>query len=778
MGLPRCAIPLFHLLILMAALMAAAPARAETLPDCPVAADAELVLLVPRVNGQLAPFCAFALKLDGLVYLPRDDIERLGLRLPDSAPLIRGGSPHYPLDAIAELEYRIDEPQQELHISGPASIFRPHRISPTPRRHPPSPGPGGAFLNYDLHAQQRGSGHVDTSGLFETRLFGAGGSGGGTWLLQDFGDDREWVRLETEWTVDQPEQRRRLRIGDGTTRPGAWGSPMRFGGIQWGTDFSLDPYFSTTAAPTVAGEAPLPSTLELYVDNRLALRRDVPPGPFEIRDPPVVTGEGEMQLVIRDLLGREQVVTQPYHANPRLLKPGLTDHHLALGQLRRDFGRESHRYGTTFGAGLIRHGLSPTLTGEGRLEIAEDQQTGGFSLSHLLLDWAVADLTLAVSQSDAGQGRLARAGLLRQARPYSFGLRLSHASRHYTQLGAPPGALPRYQAQAHVSRSFGRHGAWSAATLYREPHEGRTFRSYTLSHRRRLGEHTALSISLIRTELGDRDHSIRITLTRRLGTRTSGSAYHSRDGDSRRQGVSLQRSPPPGPGIGWRVLAEDGPNERLEARLRGNTAVTSFDVAAAQRAGVTAYRAGLRGGFAYMDGGLFASRRIDDGFAVVRTGEYPGVGIYRNNHLVARSNQRAMALVPRLRAYEAQRLAIELDDIPLEARIDSPELVVVPRRRSGVLAHFDIAPAYGALVQLVDEQGDPLPAGSTVRLAEHDERFPVAHHGWVYVTGLRDTARLTARWDGRACTAQITRPADAGPQPRIGPVTCKEVPPE
>lgn len=778
MGPPRCANRILPLLILTTVLVAAAPARAGTPPDCPAAADAERVLLVPRVNGQLADFCAFALTLDGRVYLPQRDLQRLRLRLPESAPLIRDGTPHHPLDAIAELTYHVDEPHQELHISGPASIFQPHRVQHTPRRHPPSPSPGGVFLNYDLHAQQRDSGRVHTSGLFETRLFGAGGSGGGTWLLRDRGDDREWLRLETEWTVDRPERRQRLRIGDGITRPGAWGSAMRFGGLQWGTDFSLDPYFSTTAAPIVAGETPLPSTLELFVNDRLALRRDVPPGPFEIRDPPVVTGQGEMQLVIRDLLGREQMVTRPYHASPRLLKAGLTDHHLALGTLRRDYSRASNRYGSGFGTGLVRHGVSPTLTAEGRAEIAEDQQTGGLALSHLLLNWAVLDLTLAVSRSDAGNGRRAGLGLLRQARPYSLGLRLTHTDRDYTQLGAPPGTLPRYQGRAHARRSFGQHGSWGVSALYREPRVGRALRAFTLSHRRRLGDHTALSISVTRTELDTRDHSLLVSLTRSLGHRTSGRAYYTRRDEDHRQGVSLQRNPPPGTGIGWRMLAEDGPNERLEASMRGQTEATAFNAAAARRGGITAYRAGLRGGFAYMDGGVFASRHIDDGFAVVRTGEYPKVGIYRNNHLVARSNRHAMALVPRLRAYEANRLAVDLDDLPLEARIDSPEVTVVPRRRSGVLADFDIEPAHGALIQLVDEEGLPLPAGSTVQFADRDERFPVAHNGWTYVTGLKDTARLIARWPGRACTVEVTRPTDAGPQPRIGPVTCKGSPTE
>jgi len=31
-----------------------------------------------------------------------------------------------------------------------------------------------------------------------------------------------------------------LRLGDGITRPGAWGQTVRFGGLQWGTNFAED----------------------------------------------------------------------------------------------------------------------------------------------------------------------------------------------------------------------------------------------------------------------------------------------------------------------------------------------------------------------------------------------------------------------------------------------------------------------------------------------------------------------------------------------------------
>ncbi len=95
--------------------------------------------------------------------------------------------------------------------------------------------------------------------------------------------------------------------------------------------FPLQPGFVTFPLPGISGEAALPSTVDLYVDNALRMRRQVPSGPFSIQDLPVTTGQGDARLVIRDILGREQVITQPFYATSRLLKQGLHDYSYELG---------------------------------------------------------------------------------------------------------------------------------------------------------------------------------------------------------------------------------------------------------------------------------------------------------------------------------------------------------------------------------------------------------------------------------------------------------------
>ena len=127
----------------------------------------------------------------------------------------------------------------------------------------------------------------------------------------------------------------------------------------------------------MSGEAALPSTVDLYVDNALRMSREVPSGPFSIQDLPVTTGQGDARLVVRDILGREQVITQPFYATPRLLRQGLHDYSYELGFVRRNFGTDSNNYGRALAVGSHRLGITEQFTGEIHGELLGHQQTLG-----------------------------------------------------------------------------------------------------------------------------------------------------------------------------------------------------------------------------------------------------------------------------------------------------------------------------------------------------------------------------------------------------------------
>ena len=139
---------------------------------------------------------------------------------------------------------------------------------------------------------------------------------------------------------------------------------------------ATDPPFVTFPLPTIGGLARQDSVVDVFIDNVQREARSVPPGPFALESLPVVTGAGEVQLRVTDLLGREQLVTQSYYVSSRLLKPGLHDFGYQLGSVRRDYGtRELRLWRRPWPAATHRYGFTDRLTGEAHGELQLDQQS-------------------------------------------------------------------------------------------------------------------------------------------------------------------------------------------------------------------------------------------------------------------------------------------------------------------------------------------------------------------------------------------------------------------
>lgn len=112
-----------------------------------------------------------------------------------------------------------------------------------------------------------------------------------------------------------------MRFDDVSSQSAEWGG--RFGGIQWATNFATQSRFIAFPMPAVAAEAALPSTVDVYVNNLLQIiRTDLSAGTFTINNLPVMTGQGDARIVVSDLLGQEQIISQPYYVSPQLLSKG------------------------------------------------------------------------------------------------------------------------------------------------------------------------------------------------------------------------------------------------------------------------------------------------------------------------------------------------------------------------------------------------------------------------------------------------------------------------
>ncbi len=705
-------------------------------------------------------------------------MQRWRLRLPDASTAIDyQGEKYYPLSAISNTSAIYDPNKLTLMINvRPEAFIETSRAIQATNTPPPvKTGPGG-FINYDLFAVNSPA-STQRTGQFELGYFNRFGVGTSGILANDLGNGSSATRLDTTWTTDFPDQLRTLHLGDAFSAPGTWGRSVRFGGIQYGTNFGTQPGFLTYPPQSAVGQAVLPSTVDVFINNALVAHQNVPPGPFSINNLPVVTGQGNVQLVVRDLLGREQIVTQPFYAGQTLLRKDLEDFSSELGFVRNNFGINSNDYGSWLGSETYRRGLSDQLTGEIHGEVMQGQATIGTGTDYLIQQFGVFSSYFAGSHGSLGNGNLLLLGLDRQANPWSFGAHTQWTTRSFTQIGLVSPQLPAAQLSS-FNLSYANYIGGSVGIAYIEQRnrDQADTRIATLSYSTSLGSLGALSISALRNLAGDVNTTIFAILSLALDPSTSlnvssqsvrgGSAANGNDFSS-----TLQRNLPLGEGYGYRLQAHSDGSKEASYSLQNN--VGTYTAETAQYQGSNTTRLDVAGGIALLGGDAFLSRSIDQSFAVARIPDYPGVRILADYQPAGRTDASGNALIPGLRAYDANMISIDQRDLPLGADIGALKLEAVPYFRSGVDVTFPIKRSNGAVLTLFTEDGKPLPVGAAVKESGKNRTYTVGYDGEVYLVDLGPVNKLRATWPKQSCEVEVLFTPSADPLPDLGRFICK-----
>ena len=740
------------------------------------AQDLEAALLEVRLNGQPQGEAAlFARDADGVIYASRASLEAWRMRQFSSRTVVLDGETYYALGGVNGLTATVDEATQSLDISALATLFNVNdaRLDGG-ETGPMTTSAWGGFLNYDVYAQH-GDGDTIVSGFFEAGVYSPHGYGTTRFLMPGGRDGAGLVRLETSWSIDDPERMRSLRVGDGITRGGIGGTPLRFSGVQFARNFAVQPGFITLPMPTVGGSAALPSTVDVYVNNALRGSQDVPAGPFQITDVPVMTGAGDVRLVVRDALGRETVTTQSYFASTQILRRGLHDYSYEVGFLRQDYARRSNSYGDLAVSATHRYGFTDRLTGEAHLEATADQRMASLSAGTLLPGVGVFTVSAAASQGDKGTGGMVGLGFESLWRTVSFGARTELTTRNYDYVGLASdrrAVAQTTQVYAGLPTSF---GSVNLNYLYRDSRDDSDVEMAGASAMFRIGDIGALNLTAQQSLSGQKNTMLGAYLSIPLGPRRTASTRVQHTGGRTSLGASLQQNLPEGEGMGYRADVERGADERLYGQFSYQTDFGRYDVEATRTNGKAAVRATVSGSVGLIEGDVFTARRLEQSFAAVKVGEVKGVQVYAENQPVAKTNSKGVAIIPRLRPYEKNTVRIEQSDLPLDLASGAFEKTVRPYNRSGVIVEFAAELSHGALMTVLQEDGSPLPAGAKVRVAGSKTEFVVAPGGVAYVTGLGKATTLQASWGGQSCAFTASLPETDDPQPDLGELQCKVI---
>lgn len=757
---------------------AAAPSPVAHRPAI-VAAPIELLLGV-HINQQpwheTDLFLGFGNTPNNNLYAKGSDLERWRLRLPAVTPYLYQGEQYYPLDAIPGLTYQLKPSTETVWITAPAAEFTGTIVDGLFPQNPRAQHtPWGGFLNYDFLGS-RSPGLTAINGLLEAGLFNDWGVGTSSFIGQNINHAHsQWTRLDTTWTHDDPDTMTTLQLGDSITDGGMTGLAVRMGGLQYGTNFATRPYFITFPLPVIGGQAALPSTVQLYVNGILKESQQVPPGPFSIPAVPVVTGPGIATLVVRDILGREQVISSSFYATSNLLKSGLDDYSFSIGKLRENYGLDSNDYGPSIATGIFRYGFTDDFTGELRGEISaglKDMSVGG---TYATPDSGVFNTALAVSHGSLGQGALGLIGYQRQWQTFNVGTNVQLASPQFTELGYNGLPAPRKQITASVGAFLGRGGSASLAYVDQDsPLFGRA-RLLTANYSVNVGRNGFFTANAFHALTGGNNNGVILMFTLPFGERSNVSVGTTRQNNVDQAFAQVQENLPPGTGSGYRISTQVGPDPINQAEYDYQNNVGTYRVGALNTGGQTSYQGEAAGGLAFIGDEVFPTRQIQGAFGLVQVPGIPNVTVYADNQPIGTTDKNGDALVPIMRPYQNNPISLDAGSLPLSSQVNSLQQNAVPRYNSGVIVKFPITSTRGATLSINLQDGKPLPAGAIVRIEGQPQTFPVGLDGEVYITGLAAHNKLRASWDQQSCELSVNMPETKDPLPDLGTYICKGI---
>ncbi|HYM42979.1 MAG TPA: fimbria/pilus outer membrane usher protein [Steroidobacteraceae bacterium] len=756
-------------------------------------ADWREAVLELRINGVLTHPDVIALRdASGGLWLTDSDFARLRLRLPQAAPHLADGRRYFPVAALGGVRVAFDDMHSAVSMLAPATAFQSSSLALAGTNRPPMSKSGsGAFFNYELFGQTGQYTGADVAGGYgELGIFSPFGVLLNTGSEQTTEGKSRFVRLGTTFSHDFPDALETLRLGDAISVPGSWADAVRFGGIQFGTNYGIRPDLVTTPLLAATGTAVVPSTVDVFVNGRAVGSSEVPAGPFVVNQVPALNGSGDVSIVVRNALGQEQIVSVPFYSAPVMLQPGLSLYDVDLGAVRENYGLDSNDYGPLIASGTWRHGFSAHLTGEVHAEAMHGgPAAAGIDVAFGIDHWAVVTLDAAAGSQPATSGLLGSGpqaassgtyealGIQRVNERLSLVLQAAHASPGFREVGNVGGAIPTPldRTLAQVGWSMGKPGNLQLAWVWqRNPDDSRQT-AIGITYQVNIGP-GSFNATASRTTGDVRDTNVSVFYVLPLGARRSLATQFRYDNQLPSPDAALvetlQKNLPPGTGEGYLLSA--GTDGSYNLAYQRQTDALLVQAAAARLFGQSAETLTVNGGATFMDGELRLARTVNDSFATVEVAGLPNVTVYFENQPVTQTDDHGIAVVRDLRSYDVNRLSIDPQQLPLDTQLTNPQIQIVPPYRSGILVRFPVDRIHAGVFRLQRADGSAVPPGTVVRFQGRE--FPVGLDGLTYVTNYDHGTTGEARWTEGKCSFRLPPPPAGDPQPDLGVIPCRSAP--
>lgn len=714
------------------------------------------------------------------VLLPAKMLADAGFKSAPRKPETIDGQIFESLFALAPaVRFEVDDIGLELRVTADASLFRSQIIDLRPHE------PAGTFHTSNLSTFLNYG--VNWSGSARPSIFGElGASLGSASFLTTMSRDATGIvrRGLSTMNIDRRASMRRLAFGDAGTRGGPLWSAGLVTGLSVSKEFSLNPYFVRFPTPQLSQTLTTPSTVDVFVNDRLVRRTELAPGTFDITGIPGLAGSGNTRVVVRDALGRSQEFNTNYYITAAVLSRGLSDFQYAGGYRQRltadGIVREpaamlSHRVGVTDRITVGAHlegdralvSAGPTITARpGRLGEIE----AALGVSRL------ADRTL---------GRAASLAWAYSSRPISVSASIHAASGTFVSLGDPqPQNRARLEWLGALSAPLRGLGMVSlqGQQSWLPPGTGETpgswRRAVSFSGNRRLVGRAQMQWRAGRTWTAQ-SHSFEASLGASITFgRTLVLAEANTSGDRATGDVMLSRAASGNRGLGYRARTDlDGGS--IDGAIDLQNSVGRVEVHTANLDGAVNTSTSVSGGLVLIGGVLKPTSTLGQSYALVRVPGVQDVRVFSNNVAVGRTDRRGELLIPNLIPHYANRLAIADDDLPGDRTIADAEKLIAPPIRAGAVVTFaeERVQAAAGVMQWRTARGETISPAYGLLVVQFPGRkieSAIGASGEFFLEQL-PSGRYDAevRFHGESCLVAIVVPERKGVILDLGRLTCQ-----
>lgn len=779
----------------------------------PAARANQYLILRTTVNGVDYGDRTYTAGDDGDYFAKASDLQEYGVELSALVGLVKdfGGSRWVSLRSLAPACWsKVSYEEQSIRIEIAPSLLRKVTVALAPqveRKGPLQTEAGSTFINYALGGRCIDAGwQCEASANAE-----AGVTVADSLLFSDvsYRTSNRWpVRGLTHLVHDFPERRTRLIVGDAPVMPTLLGSSGTIGGIGYGTDDRVDPYFVRNPFYAFSGQTVAPAQIEVYQNASLIQRQAVPAGNFDVTNYRPMMGQSDLTVIVRDAYDRVYVLNRSIFLLPTILRRGLTEGGAFFGLARLDQGTSSFSYGGPTLSGYYRRGVFDWLTlgvsSESSFDLFRDGKTHDGYLAAaeaavLIFDTAAVSSNVAWSLGPQGPSGAFGLAADYARRPFSIDANLTYFDSAYAQVfGSTPFEKRRLMANLTSGLSLRRAGSFSvglqAATFYSARATAGARGMYTYG----LPWNLTLLFTTSATQRFDAGRSdgaplleVMVTLIRGFdagfSASTTGAVSDERGLSGR---VNVQRNAPADEGVGGVAEVEGSldrrasdPEQRLGGRVflnasyRGRFGIVSADVTRNEE-GAMIYNASGGGALLWVGRSVQATRPVSDAFGLIKVGDLEGVRVYHWNREIGRTDKYGTVLAPNLLSYQNNKISIEPRDVPLDYQLSEIDTYLVPRHRSGVSFDFGTArftAITGRLVLLRSGQRTPLPLGFvSVPVGDGAQTSPTGNDGEFYLEKLA-AGSYNAHYQGSqgAFRCQLVVPEPAGLFTDVGEVTCE-----